>query len=70
MSVTVGRAKLNNAYKDLLMHWEEAKDAWMDVRAKQFERDYLDPLAPQVRAALGAMERLNAVLGQCERDCS
>jgi len=70
MSVSVGRAKLNNATKDLLVKWEQTKSVWSDSRAQAFEHDFIEPLGPQVRAALSAMERLGAVLASAQRECS
>lgn len=70
MSVTVGRAKLNNATKDLLVKWEQTKAVWTDARAQAFEREFIEPLNPQVRAALSAMERLAGILAQAQRDCN
>ena len=69
MSVTVGRAKLKNALRDLLVRWQETRQVWHDARTEQFEKQFIDPLEPQARAALGAMDRMAAVIAQAERDC-
>ena len=69
MSVAVGRAKLNNATKDLLVKWEQTRSVWLDSRAQAFEREFIEPLGPQVRSALSAMERLSGILTQAEREC-
>ncbi len=69
MSVTVGRTKLKNALQDLLVKWEDTKLIWNDRRAAQFERDFIEPLEPNVRAALSAMDRLASQITLAERDC-
>ena len=69
MSVTVGRAKLKNGLTELLIKWEETRQIWNDQRSRQFEKQFIDPLEPEVRAALAAMDRLNAQITQAERDC-
>jgi len=70
MSVTVGRAKLKNAIVDLMAKWEETKLIWRDVRAQEFERDVIEPLMPQIRAAMSAMDRLSSQITAAEQECS
>ncbi|MGI9013241.1 MAG: hypothetical protein ACR2GY_03225 [Phycisphaerales bacterium] len=69
MSVTVGRAKLKNALTELLVHWEETRAIWNDPRAAQFQRQFIEPLEPHVRAALAAMDRLNSQIVAAENEC-
>jgi hypothetical protein len=69
MSVTVGRAKLKTSLRDLLARWEETKQVWHDARAAQFEQQFIEPLEPQARSALAAMDRMAAIIAQAERDC-
>jgi hypothetical protein len=69
MSVTVGRAKLKTALRDLLVRWEETRVVWHDARAAHFEKRFIEPLEPQARSALAAMDRMAAVIAQAEHDC-
>jgi hypothetical protein len=69
MSVTVGRAKLMGALKDLKLRWDKAKLNWDDPMSADIEKTVIDPLEPQVRATVGAMERINEVLMKARRDC-
>ncbi len=65
-----GRIRLSRAVKDLREQWRETKDYWNDENSRQFERTHLEPLAPQITLMLAALNRLNEVLEQAERDCS
>jgi hypothetical protein len=67
--LTSGSTKIASAYKKMRLHWDAAKDHWHDQNQIRFERDYLDPLEPQIAAALDAISALADVMGRAERDC-
>jgi len=69
MTLTTGRAKLVESLKVLLVHWEETRAGWDDSAGKMFEETYLEPMAPQVQAAVRAIDRLSAVLTQMRHEC-
>lgn len=69
MSITVGQAQMQDALKELLMKWDRVKDHWADNKAKEFEKDYLDPLKPKVRTTLEGLARVGEVISAARRDC-
>jgi hypothetical protein len=69
MTLTTGRSKLVDALKVLTVHWEAARDGWDDTAGRQFEESYVEPIAPQVQAAVRAMDRLASVISQMRHDC-
>ncbi len=69
MSINVGRTLLTSAHKELNVHWREVREHWSDIKASEFEQEYLAPLEPAVRAALTAMERISDVMDKARREC-
>jgi hypothetical protein len=67
--LTSGSAKIASAYKTLRLQWESTKEHWHDNNRARFEEKYLDPLEPQLSAALDAIAALAEVLGRAEREC-
>lgn len=67
--LTTGSAKIASAYKTLQLHWEDTKEHWQDSTQRRFDENYLEPLGPQIAAALEAIARLTEVLARAERDC-
>lgn len=70
MSLTTGRTKLKQSYQALGELWEQTADDWDDSVRKQFGKDHIEPLAPEVTAALRAIDRLDVVLHRMKSDCS
>lgn len=67
--LSTGPAKMMSAYKVLKVHWEDVKEHWQDANSRRFEETYLEPLEPQMKAALEAIGTLAELLGRAERDC-
>lgn len=67
--LTSGAAKIASAYKKLRMNWEDTKDRWHDENRMHFEKNYLDPLEPQIAAALDAISALSEVMNRAQREC-
>jgi hypothetical protein len=67
--LTSGSAKIAAAYKKMRQNWEATKEHWHDENRTRFEENYLDPLEPQIMAALDAISALADVLGRAEREC-
>ena len=44
MSMMDSKGTLARALKDLLAKWEDAKTSWSDAQAREFEKNYLQPL--------------------------
>lgn len=58
------------ALKDLIGHWEQSATVWNDGARAEFQRDHLDPLAPSVKMASMAIQKIEELMRQARRDCS
>jgi hypothetical protein len=67
--LTSGAAKIATAYKTMRVHWEDTKEHWHDDNRRRFEEKFIDPLEPQIAAALDAIGSLAELLGRAEREC-
>ena len=65
-----GRNRLSRATKELHDQWQETKEVWSDANARDFAKQHLEPLGPQVTLMLTAINRLREVLAKAERECS
>ena len=63
----VGR--LQKETKKLRDKWEETKQSWQDLAAKEFEEKYLSPLIPTLQLTLAAVHELAEIIEQAEQDC-
>ena len=64
-----GVIRLTRAAKQLRDRWSEIKEHWNDQNRRDFERNHLEPLAPEITLTLAAVQRLAEVLEQARRDC-
>ncbi len=69
MSTKGSAATLNQATKDLLVAWQEAKTHWHDIKSAEFEQQYFEELPNRVMRALGVLEELDALLRKVRNDC-
>jgi len=65
-----GRNRLSRATKELRDQWQESKEVWSDANARDFAKQYLEPLGPQITLMLNVINRLHEVLDKAERECS
>lgn len=70
MNLYDGRAKLCYALEKLRLRWEETKPDWRDAVSRDFQRDFLEPLEPQVAGTVQAIEKLSEILSRAEKECS
>jgi hypothetical protein len=69
MSLTVGRAKLVQALKDLEMRWNKTRMQWDDAMSEDIGKMVVEPLEPRVRATVSAIEKMVEVLSRAKREC-
>ena len=69
MTLTTGRAKLVEALKVLNVRWEAARDGWDDLAGREFEEAHVEPITPQVHAAVRAIDRLAVIISQMRHEC-
>ena len=69
MSAREGGTNLVQALKELSLRWQETKEQWHDVKAQQFERDYLEELPDHVQRTMGVMQEIDVLLRKIRQDC-
>lgn len=69
MSAIDSRAKLIQAGKKLMADWRQTRETWRDIKARQFEKEYMEPLESHIRAAVLGMERIGNALNSAYYDC-
>ena len=70
MSLTVGRTKVLTSLKDLRARWEKVRTQWDDPVAREFQKQFLDPLEGKARATVSAMEHMGDLVYKAKRDCT
>lgn len=63
----VGR--LQRETKRLRDRWEQTRQSWQDIAAKEFEEKYLAPLMPTLQLTLAAVYELAESIERAEHDC-
>jgi hypothetical protein len=56
-----GIQRLKRATSELQRQWSEAREAWRDRTADEFEEQFLQPLLPTLRLVLSATSELDEV---------
>jgi hypothetical protein len=69
MSLSVGRAKLLTALKELRTRWDRVRRTWDDPVSREFEKEFIEPLDGKVRAGVSAMENMYELIIQARKDC-
>ena len=69
MSLYESRGNLSKGLKDLILKWQFAKQRWNDEQAQSIEREVLEPLERDVRAAGDAMDTMKGLVAAARRDC-
>lgn len=69
MGVHESRGNLAKAFKELMLRWADTRASWNDVRAEEFEKQYLRQLESDLRTTGSAMDQMGVLLSQARRDC-
>ena len=69
MSAKGCAGKLGKSTKQILLQWEEAKNAWRDTKAREFGEKFIEPLPTATESAMKVMIELDKVLTRIRRDC-
>jgi|WetSurMetagenome_2_1015567.scaffolds.fasta_scaffold967177_2 hypothetical protein len=67
--LTAGAGKLELAMDSLRAAGAEVEQSWDDEAFRKFQETYITPLEPKVQNFLDALQRLNEVLTDAERQC-
>jgi hypothetical protein len=65
-----GAIRLTRSASKLREQWLATQEHWNDQMRRDFERNHLEPLAPEITLTLAAIQRLGELLEQAERECS
>ncbi len=69
MSTQGGSAGLAQAARSLAIEWENTKAHWRDLKALEFEHQYLADLPGQISTAINAMDEVEVLLKKVRSDC-
>lgn len=69
MSLGAGKSVLNEATRELFAAWEQTRLSWRDVKAAEFEKDYLASIPQSVATATRIIEELDQLLSKIHADC-
>lgn len=69
MNTRSSAANLVQAAKDLAIAWDQTKEAWRDVKSREFEENYLEQLPNHIARATAVIEEIDALLRKVKADC-
>jgi uncharacterized protein YukE len=68
--LSANAAKLELALKTFRTTFAGVDPQWTDAARQDFQKTYLEPMAPKVKNIVQAITRLAGVLASAERQCS
>lgn len=69
MSSRVGAETLVQAMKELVVHWEDTKAHWRDIKTREFEEKFLAELPNSVASTATVVAEIDAILQKIRTDC-
>jgi hypothetical protein len=69
MSLAVGQLKIRDAYKELKMRYERAKEHWDDDARREFEEQFLSTLESKILTTMTGIGRLAEAFSAAQREC-
>ena len=69
MSTSASGARLEALTKELLNRWQQTRESWMDVKAREFNERYMLELESRVKSATTSIANLEAILRKVRSDC-
>ena len=61
--------QLQRAANKLHDRWLQTEPYWNDSVRREFAKEHLEPLLPQLRATVAAIHRLSEIVEKGEREC-
>lgn len=68
--LTSGANRLHASFRTLQLAWQHTAEQWHDATRHEFEAMYLEPMEPEVKAAVDAIRRMDQVLAKAHRECA
>jgi hypothetical protein len=62
-------SRLAGLTNDLWIKWSETKEYWRDMKAREFEQNYLGELRPAVDKTADVIDKLDQLLNKIRKDC-
>ena len=70
MSARTAKANLADAYKQLQIRWQAIKPLWDDQARRDFEKEFLEPLASRIESATKGVEHVLELMTRVQHECS
>lgn len=61
--------RLAGLTRELRERWQQTRESWNDVKAREFEEHYLREVEMAVNGALNSLQHLEGVLRRIRNDC-
>ena len=61
--------RLGALTKELTHRWQRTRESWRDIKADEFQRQYLDELQTSVDKAMQVIEQLDKLMAKIRSDC-
>ena len=68
--LSIVASSLNFATKGLFERWDDVQASWDDPVSRGFDKEFLEPLQPQVMTVLKAINRLSQVMARAYEECT
>ncbi len=69
MSATANTVGLQQAFRKLNVAWQQTRGQWRDVKSREFEQTYLEPLPQALTQASMVMDEIGNLIRKVKEDC-
>lgn len=69
MSARISASNLAQAAQELMVEWQQTKGYWRDVKALEFEHNYIDVLPDLLTKANAVMSAAEVLIRKVRSDC-
>jgi hypothetical protein len=69
MNISGAQSRVETLTRELLRTWDETKASWRDVKADEFQAQYINELIVQAEKTKSVMEKLEHLLARVRDDC-
>lgn len=69
MSLSGNKSRMAGLTKEIALRWADTKNHWRDARSAEFERRFMQELAPRVNQAATAIDKLEELFNRIRKEC-
>lgn len=69
MSLNHSKGRLIGLSRELVRTWQDTQETWRDVKSREFDGTYMQPMFDAVDHAAAAIEDLDKLLHRLREDC-